>query len=387
MQTVNCLLLFLKLPKLLLMKINSYPMITVLVFLLVYVSACTADKSRLLSNASSSQSLAKPTTLISPATQITKTQAPTSGPEVSFIQGKIRKGSEIWGISYDSTLGKSVLYLSTDEGQSWKIGSVASIAFPSAIVFSNQDQDIWVGDEAGIIWHSTDNGKTWQKIWPNNKPVKGSVQALQFYQNIGYAVIAKTGIAGAQETPGIQVLKTIDNGKTWQVCRNDKTTVGLLNLTLWEDQVVVLALSEGEILLSEDGGKVWQLHPLTLPTHIVDLAFNKRGVLWGVGQNQGLFYSINNGKTWQKYDLLSVELQSKRWLSIDINEDDIGVCGAADGTLLFTQDGGKVWQAWKTTLHLEGFELAGDGVSVLVGKKFALFNKSGKIYHIKINNQ
>ncbi|MCU0877804.1 MAG: YCF48-related protein, partial [Pirellulaceae bacterium] len=81
----------------------------------------------------------------------------------------------------------------------------------TAITFLDADRGWAVGDR-GVIWHTRDGGRNWQR---QNSSTTCRLEAIQFLDaNVGYAVGGWTQ-PYTHETHGV-VLRTRDGGQTWQ---------------------------------------------------------------------------------------------------------------------------------------------------------------------------
>src|SRR5262245_14230539 len=130
---------------------------------------------------------------------------------------------------------------------------------PLRAVHFVDDKEGWaVGDE-GVIWHTIDGGKNWER---QPSGVRASLRSVHFqtpYNGVGW-------IAGRQELPG--------GGAT------------------------------GVVLYTKDGGVEWRrilVHSLP-GMHLVRFVDNRTGYLAGDGSEQfpsGVFATSDGGRTWQ----------------------------------------------------------------------------------------
>ena len=59
-----------------------------------------------------------------------------------------------------------VLQRSLDSGQSWQ---AALRADRPLLCYARHETDVWAGGQAGMLFHSTDNGLTWSRVQPSSK--------------------------------------------------------------------------------------------------------------------------------------------------------------------------------------------------------------------------
>ncbi|MCA9068256.1 MAG: hypothetical protein KDA84_05000 [Planctomycetaceae bacterium] len=103
---------------------------------------------------------------------------------------------------------------------------------------ATQGSHVWLAGKPGsVIWHSPDNGQTWQKQFTGETV---PISAMHFTsESIGYAV----GAMG-------MILATGDGGQTWQALRGSKRRVAILTLSARPSQIPFALLTK----LSGDEG-------------------------------------------------------------------------------------------------------------------------------------
>ncbi|HEV2716089.1 MAG TPA: YCF48-related protein, partial [Terriglobales bacterium] len=72
------------------------------------------------------------------------------------------------------------LQRSLDGGETWKTIPLSSKTVLRAV--SATDQEIWVGGDAGALYHSTDSGQHWAQITPavNGEPLTSDIIGIEF---------------------------------------------------------------------------------------------------------------------------------------------------------------------------------------------------------------
>jgi hypothetical protein len=103
-----------------------------------------------------------------------------------------------WSISV------GVLQQSKDNGQSWQ---TALHADHSLLTFTSHGDDVWVGGEAGTLYHSIDSGATWAQMQPSTSSQRLSSSITHI------AISGPTAIVFS--TTNNEVWSTMDGGKTW----------------------------------------------------------------------------------------------------------------------------------------------------------------------------
>jgi photosystem II stability/assembly factor-like uncharacterized protein len=293
---------------------------------------------------------------------------------VEFGRGAILDNDEIWLLGYDGR--QESLYYSKDGGTTWQKTPFTDIYFPSDIAFTKDKT--WIVTRASEMYYSTDRGDKWVKVIT---PSKNKFEYIDFYQDIGYAIVNKTVRDMNTYTikPGIQILRTTDGGQSWKICYEDKITSEVMDFAVWQENVVVI-LQGSPTLWTADQGKHWQRVEIQ-PQFIYQIAFNQVGKLWGVTSEAEIYYSNDQGRNWRRVDNLPAAVRNKRWIDVAFNKKDYGVCSASDGTLVITKNGGQTWEELKTTIPLED---SGNVTRVMMGEKFIVLNKNGEVYRIPL---
>ena len=189
--------------------------------------------------------------------------------------------------------------------------------------------EFYVAYASGGLWHTVNNGTTFNPIMDNS-----------ITQNIGdfdvdwnsRTIYVGTGESNSSRSsyPGIGILKSTDNGKTWtNVGLRDSHHVSRIMINPENSDHVIVAIighlySENEergIFVTYDGGKNWNKSLfVNNNTGAIDLisdpkdfniqyaAFWERSrTAWnfiGSGDDSGIYKTIDGGKTW---DLLTTE--------------------------------------------------------------------------------
>ncbi|GAB4108950.1 MAG: hypothetical protein Kow00105_17090 [Phycisphaeraceae bacterium] len=229
-----------------------------------------------------------------------------------------------------------------------------------ALIGTEETADIYKTEDAGQTWRKTIDG---YELWDIN--------------DVRYFIRAKDGRLYATTTEPALVIRSADEGETWEVVAKAPAsrTVALTEL---HDGTLLVGLRRSEnnkisILRSEDGFKTFDWIPLsdTLPRQNVTclIEISEGVVLAGVGyEGSGkIFKSTDAGKTWRQ----TAEFPHARDLMSFFKEGDrVYVTASGIATLYASDDGGETWntafQAWE-----KGF----------LGES-ATFTRRGKTYRV-----
>ncbi|MFH1161892.1 MAG: T9SS type A sorting domain-containing protein [Candidatus Jorgensenbacteria bacterium] len=222
----------------------------------------------------------------------------------------------------------SGIFRSTDEGKSWTFvwsagGGGCFLAKPDGSI---------LGGMSYRITQSDDGGATWREIFYDPRP----------YFNVEeLAMNPRTGsiFAGTADTIGLGILRSTDDGKTWQ-----QSNGGLGDLHVWS-------------VASDSNGTIY------------------------AGTENGLYRSVNDGVSWTRITEIGT---SHRWarkiLAVKPNLVFVGFdwkAGAAKSGVL--KYDGKVWtQIVADTVYIVK-SLAVKGKSLLVGTWNTIYRVDGAI--------
>jgi photosynthesis system II assembly factor YCF48-like protein len=106
-----------------------------------------------------------------------------------------------WTLSSDGTLQRSL-----DSGRTWEAIPVSSQMLLRALAANGLD--IWVGGDAGALFHSSDAGQHWTQVQPtaNGETIEDDIIGVEFTDTLH----------GKLTTSGEQTWTTADAGQNWQ---------------------------------------------------------------------------------------------------------------------------------------------------------------------------
>lgn len=285
----------------------------------------------------------------------------------------------------------------------------------------------WVTGELGRVFHTTDGGKTFERLETNTKRAVLSIACFP----------DKTLVAVGQKGIG---LRSKDGGKTWENLTTG-TERNLISLTFATPQIAMAVGDFGTILRSEDGGTSWTVVPvpedIPLPEEIAevivpgdvllyDVHFPKpeRGTIvgefgvifstedggkswvarespvdttlfgvyfaderngWAVGIESAMLRTTDGGMTWETQDV-------PRRRGFVLSLYDVAVVGqfgwviGDSGLLLRSSDGGETWQRAEVPIHLasnwlRGLSLTPDAKGFMIGEEGLVLTTERDQFH------
>lgn len=187
----------------------------------------------------------------------------------------------------------------------------------------NNPTEFYVGYASGGVWHTTNNGTTFTPIMDNSPTQNVGVLSVHWPTRTIWVGTGENN-ASRSSYAGVGLLKSSDNGKTWQnMGLPDSHHVGRIAINPNKPDEIVVGVTghlyspnnERGIYKTTDGGKTWkQTLFLDEATGIIDLqvspsnfnvmfasAWTKDRKAWnfeGSGNNSGIYKSTDAGETW-----------------------------------------------------------------------------------------
>ncbi len=235
-------------------------------------------------------------------------------------------------------------------------GDIAGLSI-SKLAFDPQATDIiYASSNNSGIYKSNDGGSTWEQIL-------GQIPILDF---VVHPTDSQTIYAAGQFDNRGRALITKDGGKSWNAiytAANSSTSVRSIAVNPNSPQQVAIGMSQGELILSNDGGATWRLAQ----------SYNDRinKILWlndamyVLVKGTGIFKSVDSGSTFQ---LITASLQSSgNTLNLSIFGNSISQFNQMAASLLNpstiyvttnlglyrTTNGGGSWSFVSMPLHKE----------------------------------
>jgi len=252
------------------------------------------------------------------------------------------------------------------------------------VVQAVDDDNIWIADTTGKIFHSGDGGTTWQR---QDNPAAENETLL----TDGQFLDTKTGwISGLYGT----ILHTGDGGTTWQR-QETGSEYHLFSISFIDAKNGWAAGEWNTVLRTTDGGTTWQrlteVEDRVLSN--IDMADALHG--WIVGEAGLILYTSDGGQTWNQqipkdFERATIEdeFSNPRPALFCVQAIDAGtafVCGL-DATILRTTDAGQSWQAMQTESAFPLYTLEiKNGIGRAVGDKgaYMLSEDNGETWRLQ----
>jgi photosystem II stability/assembly factor-like uncharacterized protein/subtilisin-like proprotein convertase family protein len=207
---------------------------------------------------------------------------------------------------------QSVDFISADTG--WAVGG---------------DKVTLSGTKEGIILHTADGGKTWEK----QLTIPDILNCVDFINKTEGWAVGANGI----------IKHTTNGGYSWKT--QTSPLYGQLNAVCFVDENngwIVSRDNWGEIVHTTDGGSTWIRQ--TPPTHnaLVDVFFINADKGWIVGMDSTILRTTDGGQTWLRCDL--VVSNNHFFRSVYFIDELHGWTVGVYGIIMLTNDGGITWQ-------------------------------------------
>lgn len=262
--------------------------------------------------------------------------------------------------------GRSGTIIHTEDGGKKWTTQYNIKALPTKVYFLNEKEG-WVTGSSpiGVVYHTQNSGKTWQKMETGIQRAIGSV----------YFLNSQTGWIQAGE----DVYRTADGGKKWEKSKlplselptspqpmkkstGSGPTFGLhgispnpmgegLGPTWWQGDIAFANEKQGWAVVNqwyvfhtEDGGKTWAVQ---LDTGSMSYGFSHislRDAQNGCVSGSTIYCTENGGRAWQ--ERLGVGLgNSKELGGISLTSHSAGWVVGNDGRILKSEDNSKSWKS------------------------------------------
>ena len=206
-------------------------------------------------------------------------------------------------------------------------------------VMAADDNSVWITGNYGIIYHTADGGKKWEKQISGVKDYV-LVDGVFLDPMTGWVV----GIGGT-------VLHTTDAGHSW-IQQNTGTKRHLFGISFPDKNKGWAVGERGAIIHTTDGGATWQKQGEELDRTLNNVVFLDKDTGWIVGERGVILHTTDGGATWNSQvpklferEDIEAELENPppNLYGVFFTDKDHGWACGIDGTLIKTGDGGATW--------------------------------------------
>lgn len=263
----------------------------------------------------------------------------------------------------DSTKGivvgsSGTIIKTTDCGNTWELKTSGTTRQLNSIVYANNS--LHVVGASGIYLSSTDEGETWvsKTLTTNNS---NTLYAINKAEDNLFA------------TGNGRIIKSTDNGTTWEQIRYGSTTTPLMrNICFVSNNYGYVVGNGAAILRTTDGGATFDSLKIgTQDFYSIDFADSLTGV--AVGWAGSMYRTTNAGQSWEPIAFTT----TNNLYNVKFFNSNNGIITGGNGTILVTHNGGLTWEdnslTEDPTSLLWGVCIVNNNVVLVVGN-------SGKIY-------
>ena len=236
------------------------------------------------------------------------------GTSVTFFEGN---GYLLAGIQGGFSHGN--IYISTNNGLSW---NDKGISWPKNDTsglgedvndFTSLAGNVYAGTDRGVF-RTTDNGKNWISV-NTGLPIPPFPAGLQVMRIVG----ARTALFAGTTSKGIFISN--NNGDSWENVNSGLSSLAIYGLTVMGTNVYSGAFtfssdSIGGVFLYISNESSWKAINNGLSDHKINILAGGSGYLFA-GTNSGLFISANQGRSWS-YDSIGTPSQSLAVISLAV---------------------------------------------------------------------
>ncbi|MCL2434942.1 MAG: T9SS type A sorting domain-containing protein [Lentimicrobiaceae bacterium] len=202
------------------------------------------------------------------------------------------------------------VYANTPRASNWSSlgpfesgGGYAGIGRINCMAFHPVDNNIWwVGAASGGLWVTNNNGASWECLTDNNGVLAVSDIIIPTDFVTSQTIYIATGDRSAGDNSSIGVLKSTDNGATWQetgltFAINQGRRTNRLLLDPNDNNTIIAATTVG-VYKTTDGGATW---PQLSSREFRDMRFKPGdyNTLYGAS-GAGIWLSTDGGSTWNQ---------------------------------------------------------------------------------------
>lgn len=187
-------------------------------------------------------------------------------------------------------------------GDSWKEFSFSKFANAfHSVVFSGNT--IFIVGESNYIFRSNNLGGAWSVYNAENLFEEGnSFGQFKFYKIRFFD--EKLGFIVGEHNNIPTILKTNDGGEQWAIIDTNeslKNSGSVTDFVIHSTEKITIVTSFGECYTTDDSGKTWKLIHKTNPLNSIAFKNSNEGYIGGI--NGTLLYTDNGGKSWSTIEV------------------------------------------------------------------------------------
>ncbi len=290
-----------------------------------------------------------------------------------------------------------VIFKTSDGGKTWtqlytktkeNIEGFSFLDANTGFVAIAQGFDVKAVQEIpSVLKKTTDGGTSFADV-ASGGGVKKKIQMLD--ANNGYAFTAVKDPSDPNNLP-IKLSKTTNGGASWSVIKEPSSKYKeneLADFYAVDANTCYLVTDLGEVFKTSDAGASWATTKLTIPTPTEDKQVKLQGVKFFdassgvvVGRDMAVFLTTDSGATWKNISPKeTVGNGSIMTAAGDIN--NIIVAGSTYGCILRSKDQGATWSKEKSEKDLGSFFGL---VRTSAGHEFAVANYGNGLLVTKVS--
>jgi len=288
-----------------------------------------------------------------------KTQAQwvhTNGPYGGEANALVQSGNNIFACIDGN------VFLSSNGGTSWNAISLVNEGVNSMVAGGNEVIAMTGGSG---LYLSTDNGVSWKDI--SNGLPSSNVRTLAISGTNLFASIGSNGV----RQPGYGIYRSTNNGASWTAANNGLTNTDVSDFAISVNKsgdTSIFAGTDRGVFLSTNNGLSWSSIGLT-SIGITALATFTKGDTTRiiVGTSTGVFLLTNKGSSW---DSVNTGLPGPLVNAIAISADSSGganiFVGTQEGSVYLSNDNGLHWNASSNGLLIGSWDWGASIRSLIV---------------------
>jgi photosystem II stability/assembly factor-like uncharacterized protein len=259
-----------------------------------------------------------------------------------------------------------LLVKTVDEGRSWSVKGTGSAHYLSAAFHGGNGA---ATTAEGALFHSRDEGETWQPSLTPKPPESGLIFGVDFADSATAVAVGDEGCAW----------RSVDAGRTWTALTGIPVLgrIGLNAIEFHPDGSGIIVGDSGTILATTDRGAAWRRIPAPAAVDLFGLAFRDPRTGMAVGRDGTVLWTRDGGLSWAPGPLENGNmLVYAAWLG-----GDTALVHGLDGHITvvwLTPDRGKTWTKIPqlTRLNLWAMKSLGSGKVAFLGEKGAIVIRS-----------